>query len=328
VDSEGVTDTAVIQADRVATPILSILVETWNADGDVTVKLQRLLDSLEHQTLPFHDMEVIVAVDEEAAGEIDELAEPYPNVETVWVRSKGVFGMNNAALDRARGRHIAYLHSDVVPSPSWAETLVGAIEAGADVSVGRTAYAPRTLLTRTTSLFDFGHVQRGLDGRATNIISNSLVLRRDVALRHRFEERAGSSGGCYLLARQLEQAGRVAVYVPEAFVAHDDDVSGFGFVRKRLRVGSDLVKIARLDSSRAIGERRLLKLGPLAPFAVAGSRVAFDARRFVRYRRELGIRPWALPYFMGSSVVMRSIELVGVAVEMARPGALGRRLGW
>lgn len=310
-------------------PILSVLVETWNADGDVTVKLRRLLTALERQTLAFRDIEVIVAVDDgEDAGEIESLARLYPNVVTVRVRSTGVFGMNNAALDQASGRNIAYLHSDVVPSPTWAESLVRAIEDGADVSVGRTVYAPSTLLARTTTIFDFGHVQRGSDGQATNIVSNSLALRRDVALRHRFEARAGSSGGCYLLSRQLERAGHTVVYVPEAFAAHDDDVSGSGFVRKRLRVGSDLVKLARLDSAGVIRERGLLRLGPIAPFAVATSRVLFDLRRFVRYRRELDIRPYAFPYFAGASVVMRSIELVGVAVEMARPGALGRRLGW
>jgi hypothetical protein len=314
--------------ERVESPILSILVETFNAHSDITVKLRRLLVALEEQTLAFGDMEVIVAVEKEGVADIESLARLYPNVVVVRVRSTGVFGMNNAALDRARGQNIAYLHSDVVPSPTWAESLVRAIEGGADVSVGRTVYAHSTLLARTASLFDFGHVQRGSDGRATNIISNSLALRRDVALRHRFEDRAGSSGGCYLLARRLERAGQVAVYVPEALAAHDDDVSGLGFVRKRLRVGSDLVKLARLDASGVIRERRLLWLGPLAPLAVATSRVLFDLHRFVHYRRELGIRPYALPYYAGASVVMRSIELVGIAVEMARPGALGRRLGW
>jgi glycosyltransferase involved in cell wall biosynthesis len=309
-------------------PTLSVLVETWNAEADVVVKLRRLLGALERQTLPFNDIEVIVAVEEEGAGAIEALVRPYANVKAVRVHSTGVFGMNNAALDQAKGRNIAYLHSDVVPAPSWAERLVGAIEDGADVSVGRTRYAPSTLIARTTSMFDFGHVQRGPDGRATNIISNSLALRRDVAFEHRFDDRAGSSGGCYLLSRQLDRAGRIAVYVPDAFVAHDDDVSGFGFVRKRLRVGSDLVKVSRLDSTNVIRERGLLRLGPAAPFAVAGSRVLFDLKRFARYRRELGIRPYAFPYFVGASVVMRSIESVGVAVEMTKPGALGRRLGW
>jgi glycosyltransferase involved in cell wall biosynthesis len=311
-----------------ATPTLSVLVETWNADSEVAVKLRRLLAALERQTLGFADLEVIIAADIERAAEIESLAEPYPNVDVVRVRSAGVFGMNNAALDRATGRNVAYLHSDVVPAPTWAERLVRAIEAGADVSVGRTRYAPSTLLARTMSLFDFGHVQKGADGRATNIISNSLAFRRDIAFTHRFEDLAGSSGGCYLLARQLERAGRVAVYVPEALAAHDDDVSGIGFARKRLRVGSDLVKLVRLDEAGVIEERGLLRLGPLAPLAVGASRVLFDLRRFGRYRRELGIRPHEFPYFVGASVVLRSIEVVGVAIEMAKPGALGRRLGW
>jgi len=60
---------------------------------------------------------------------------------------------------------------------------------------------------------------------------------------------------------------------------------------------------------------------------VAGGRVAFDLRRFRRYRRELGISPLGMPFFAAASMLMRSIESVGVAIEMARPGALGRRLG-
>lgn len=314
--------------DLTGGPTLSILVETWNADAAVAGKLRRLLVALQRQTIPFGELEVVIAVEDDDAAEIESIAQELTNVTVVRVRSKGVFGMNNAALDRSGGRYVAYLHSDIVPSPGWAERLVRALENGADVSVGRTAYAPGTLLARTTSLFDFGHVQRGPDGRATNIISNSLAMKRDVALRHRFDDRAGSSGGCYLLARQLERAGRTIVYVPEAFAAHDDDVSGLGFVRKRLRVGSDLVKLVRIDPAGVIRERRLLGLGPLSPFAVAASRILYDTRRFVRYRTELGIRSYALPYLVGASVLMRSIELVGVAVERRRPGALGRRFGW
>jgi glycosyltransferase involved in cell wall biosynthesis len=317
-----------VDREALTEPALSILVETWNADQEVAGKLRRLLGALEGQTLPFAEMEVIIAVDEEAADEIEALARAYPNVVVARLRATGVFSMNNAALDRARGRYVAYLHSDIVPSRSWAERLVRALEDGADVSVGRTAYAPRTLMARTTSLFDFGHVQTGSDGRATNIISNSLAFKRDVALRHRFVDAAGSSGGCYLLARELDRAGRTVVYVPEAFAAHDDDVSGLGFVRKRLRVGSDLVRLARVDDAGVIREQRLLRLGPLAPFAVAGGRVVFDVRRFVRYRRELGIRLYTYPYFVLASLLMRSIELVGVAVELATPGKLSRRFKW
>ena len=140
-------------------PLLSILVESWNADDEVVDKLRRLLAALEQQTLPFRQLEVVIAVDVEATTAIAELATDYPNVVVVPLRSTGVFAMNNAALRRARGRHIAYLHSDVVPSPVWAERLVRALEDGADVSVGRTAYVPKTLMARTSSLFDFGHVQ-------------------------------------------------------------------------------------------------------------------------------------------------------------------------
>src|SRR5689334_3968557 len=309
-------------------PALSVLVETWNADREVPAKLRRLIGALERQTFPFAQMEVVIAADEASAGELQPLADEHSNVVVVSLRATGVFTMNNAALERARGRFIAYLHSDVVPSPEWAERLVDALQNGADVAVGRTAYASSKLVPRTTSLFDFGHVQTKPDGRATNIISNSLAMKREVALRHRFADAAGSSGGCYLLSRELDRAGCVVVYVPEAFAAHDDDVSGLGFVRKRLRVGSDLVRLARVDDRRLIREERLLRLGPLAPLAVAAGRVAFDFDRFVRYRRELGVRAYELPYLAAASVLMRSIELVGIAVEQVRPGALSRRYHW
>jgi glycosyltransferase involved in cell wall biosynthesis len=317
-----------VDDEALSAPTLSVVVETWNADQEVPAKLRRLVAALEAQTLPFAEMEVVIAADETWAAELASVAGGHANVVVVPMRPTGLFSMNNAALERATGRFVAYLHSDIVPSPVWAETLVSALERGADVAVGRTAYTPGTLVARTTSLFDFGHVQTGSNGRATNIISNSIALKRDVALRHRFANDAGSSGGCYLLSRELDSAGRVVVYVPEAFAAHDDDVSGLGFVRKRLRVGSDLVRLARVDRSGLIREHRLLRLGPVAPFAVAAGRVAFDLERSVRYRRALGLRVYELPLFALASVVMRSIELVGVAVEQARPGALSRRYRW
>jgi Glycosyl transferase family 2 len=318
-----------VDGEALSPPTLSVVVETWNADQEVPAKLRRLVAALEAQTLPFAEIEVVIAADETWAEELASVAGGHANVVVVPMRPTGLFSMNNAALERARGRFIAYLHSDVVPSPVWAETLVATLEEGADVAVGRTAYRPGTLVARTTSLFDFGHVQTGPNGRATHIISNSLALKRDVALRHRFADDAGSSGGCYLLSRQLNAAGCVVVYVADAFAAHDDDVSGFGFVSKRLRVGSDLVRLARVEGSRGlIREHRLLKLGPVAPFAVAAGRIAFDLERSVRYRRGLGLRIYELPLFALASVVMRGIELVGVAVEQARPGALSRRYHW
>src|SRR3982751_6439873 len=112
-----------MDGEALTEPLLSILVDSWNADDEVVDKLRRLLGALERQTLPFGQLEVVVAVDEEAAPAIAELATDYQNVVVVPLRPTGVFAMNNAALRRARGRHIAYLHSDIVPSPVWAERL-------------------------------------------------------------------------------------------------------------------------------------------------------------------------------------------------------------
>src|SRR5213595_2920969 len=113
-------------------PTLSILVETWNADREVPAKLRRLLAALEQQTHPFAEMEVVIAADEAWAADLAAVAADYTNVVVVPMRPTGVFSMNNAALEHATGRLIAYLHSDVVPSPVWAEKLIGALENGAD----------------------------------------------------------------------------------------------------------------------------------------------------------------------------------------------------
>jgi len=105
-----------MDGEAVNRPTLSIVVETWNADHEVSAKLRRLLGALENQTFPFAQMEVIIAADESWEDELARLGDEHANILVVPMRPTGVFSMNNAALDRAGGRYIAYLHSDVVPS--------------------------------------------------------------------------------------------------------------------------------------------------------------------------------------------------------------------
>jgi hypothetical protein len=133
-----------------------------------------------------------------------------------------------------------------------------------------------------------------------------------VLLAHAFETRIRRDGGCYLLYHQLRAAGARIVYEPRAVVAHALDIRGLGVVRKHFDRGYDGASVYRLDDRGVLrGTRLFRRLGGLALVGIVARRIVVDWIRLARERRQIGISPWALPYFGAVALGTRLIELAG-----------------
>lgn len=310
-------------------PLLSVVIETFNADQETEVEVDDVLKRLGEQTHPAECIEVLVVHDESNRGIAEYLKANYPDVRCLALRNANYFSMKNHGLKFARGEIIAFLDSDCLPRGNdWAERIVSTLSGGADVAAGKTRYAPGRLLAHTFDVFDFGHVSGDENGEASGILANNVAFGREVLSQHSFDDRLGRSGGCYLLGRQLKSLGYKIAYDPEQFAVHGYNIEGPKWIWKRIRLGFDAINLCRLDEDGVLPEQRAIKMGILAPFAIAASRVWFDFRRFVSNSADLGIPIYAIPWFCLTSVVTRSIEAIGGVITVVRPGYFHRKFGW
>ena len=223
---------------------------------------------------------------------------------------------------------IAFLDSDCMPSGNWVERIVSTLSRGADVAAGKTRYAPDHLLAHTFEVFDFGHVSGDENGEASGFIANNVAFRREILSQHSFDDRLGRSGGCYLLGQQLKSLNYKIAYDPEQFAVHGYNIEGLKWIWKRIRLGFDAINLCRLDDAGVLPEKRFMKLGILAPFAIAASRLWFDFKRFVSNSADLDIPIYAIPWFYLTSVVTRSIEAIGGVITIVRPDYFRKKFGW
>lgn len=112
-------DTQWLKRLQELTPHVSVVVVNYNGEHF----LPALLDSLQAQTLPAH--EVIVVDNASTDGSIDLLKARYPWVKRVESqRNTGFTGGNNQGVKAASSPLVALLNNDTVADPRWLECLV------------------------------------------------------------------------------------------------------------------------------------------------------------------------------------------------------------
>lgn len=305
-------------------PLVSVVIETVtaredHAAADLADQLRPSLAGLDGQTWPQASIERLVVVDGGVtADQRAQLVAAFPGIRLVEAAACNYFEAKNAGARAARGAYVALIDGDCAPDPAWLAELVSAMEPGVDAVAGRTRYAGKTWAEKICSIPDFAQVVDGGDGQATGFNINNLMFRRDVLLAFPFEPRIVRNGGCVFLFHQLRHAGKRVVYNPEARVAHGDDVSNLGFVRKHFERGYDGVTLYRLDEPGILrGTRLFRRLGPIALVGLAARRVALDLVRLVRSRRQMGVSLLAVPFYWLVWSTLRAIELCGALTAVA-----------
>ena len=307
-------------------PAVSVVVETITARECATAvtlpdHLSDTIAALHAQTYPRELMEIIVVIDDQVDGTtVDELRRRYPSVKLGSSGCSNYFAAKNAGAALAAGAIIALVDGDCVPASDWLEALVGRFERGADAVAGRTRYTGESLLARTFSVPDFANVVEDQAGAASAFNLNNVAFRREVLLANPLEARIRRNGGCFFLYARLRAAGARIVYEERAIVEHGLDIRGLGFVRKHFDRGYDAVTVYRLDERALLrGTPLFRRVGAAALAPIVGRRIVLDWVRLARHHRQIGISPFALPYFGAVVVGTRMIELAGGLLAALHP---------
>jgi cellulose synthase/poly-beta-1,6-N-acetylglucosamine synthase-like glycosyltransferase len=297
---------------------VSVVVETVTARHDresapVGADIDETLAALARQTYPHELTDIIVVVDDAVPADVQcDLQRRHPLVRIARAEAFNYFAAKNAGARAATGSIVALLDSDCVPDPDWLERLVGHFADGVSAVIGATRYTGRSLMARTMSVPDFGHVVRSGDGAASGLMLNNMAILREVLLQHPLDARIRRNGGCYLLYHQLRARGARITYEPAAKVHHGLDIAGFGFLRKHFDRGFDGVSVYRCDDEGVLrGTSLFRRFGAAILFPLTVRRIALDWLRLARERRQTGIHPAAVPFFAAIAAGTRAVELAG-----------------
>jgi glycosyltransferase involved in cell wall biosynthesis len=298
-------------------PLTSVVIETVtaredHAEGPLTHELERAIMAIAAQRYPQDRIEVIVVLDDESRAFADDIRRRFPGVGVAFSVQGTYCDAKNAGARLARGEIVALLDGDCTPDHDWLGALVSRIEAGADAVAGRTRYVGTSLAAATFSVPDFANIVEKPEGEASGFNLNNVAFRRQVLMEDPFDPRVPRNGGCYLLYHTMRAHGRRVVYEPRAVVAHGLDIRGLGFLRKHFDRGYDGTHIYRIDDAQVLrGTRVFKRFGPVGLIALVGRRLALDLHRIVRYRRQIGMSLWTLPYYAAVMTTTRLIELAG-----------------
>jgi glycosyltransferase involved in cell wall biosynthesis len=315
-------------------PLVSVVIETVTARYDLQPgasladDLEATLSAVLSQTYPQERIETVVVVDSEVQrSATDELRRRFPFVKVTASDTSNYFAGKNAGTAAADGSVIAMLDGDCVADEAWLERLVSRFEPGVGAVAGRTRYGGDSIKIRTLSVPDFGYVVGTGSGGATGLLLNNVAFRAEVLREHPLDERIRRNGGCAVLFHELRADGQRVLYEPGAMVAHaPDDIRGRDFLRKHFGRGYDIVAMYRLDDRGLLrGTAPFRRFGAAALVAITGHRVLHDWAHMLRYRKQIGIAPAALPWFAVVAVVMRLAELAGMIAALVDPGRYAAR---
>jgi GT2 family glycosyltransferase len=217
-----------------ADPFVSVIVLTFNARAFV----ERCLTAVRNQT--YARFEVIVVDNASSDGTADFVRERFPQVRVISSSSNDGYGAgNNLGAAHASGETLVFLNPDAVPKSDWLAQLVGSMRRH-----GRRFATSKIVLQSDPERLNSGgnlihylglSFCRGLNARRTRYNTAELVSGASGAAcaisRELFQRIGGFDPSFFLyhddvdLSMRALLAGEPCLYVPEAVVAHDYDLS-------------------------------------------------------------------------------------------------------
>jgi GT2 family glycosyltransferase len=296
------------QAD--ATPLLSVLIVSWNSWDEVNKCLQSITAS------GFSDMEIVVIDNASTDGSVANLRRHYPQV-TVHenLENLGHTRAVNQGFGRVRGEYVLLLDSDTELGDGMVETLMSFMRGRPDVS----AVAPRTYNTDGT----IQESARSLPSAASGLFGRQSLLTR-LFPKNRFS--------CEYLARdkshakepfQVEQIGSACMLFRRSLVDEvgpwDEGYFGYwvdtDWYWQLKRHGKKVYCVPQVSVVHHEGNRAGRKKHPSRIWMFHSG-----AYRFYRKRYTWGVLdPRAI--FAGIALTLRAVLLI--ALNQVRPADRG-----
>lgn len=153
-------------------PMVSVIVPIYNVEP----YLRECIDSVLNQT--YQDFELILVDDGSPDGcpEIcDEYAAADSRIHVIHKKNGGLSDARNAALNIAVGKYVFFLDSDDYLVPNMLETVVGHLEAGADMVVFRLVNVYPDGKTEIARDFEYGTYVMKTEAERKAFIHNTLL---------------------------------------------------------------------------------------------------------------------------------------------------------
>lgn len=294
-------------------PEVSVIVESYNhAEGSALERFVLSLECASEHVDRHGDGEVLVADSSGDSDLVDVLERRFPRARRVDTKGLGYDGAKMRAATEARGRFVLFLDGDCVPDPRWLERHLSALRGGAHATSGLTRYEGG-FIAALEGVMDFGYLLPEVPHALPCYASNNTAFRRELLLDVPVPE-GPMRCCCYAHAQLLIRRGKPVEMAPGARVTHERQA----FFSERYRRGFDLVAACWVNP--LLPEVRLLRLGVLAAPFFYLREVANDLRRLSAGRRELGIRPWQLPFAVAFLPFLRLADVAGIVRALAPGG--------
>jgi len=129
----------------------------------------------------------------------------------------------------ARGKYVAVLESDCVPTRDWLRALLGAMSRNDwDIVSGRTFYGNESTYKRVMNLLHRSWFDHGRSCPTTYISNNGAIYRREVLQQFPYPNSATPFVSAEIRNGKIQQAGYRSYYEREALMKHA--IGGISFV--------------------------------------------------------------------------------------------------
>jgi len=207
-------------------PLVSVIIPVRNDPGGI----RQVLDCLAAQTVPKSLFEVIIGDDGSSPDCLPRVAAD-KRVRVVSGPPRTSYAARNMAVAASRGNILAFCDADCLPTPTWLEEGLAALE-GADVVAGEVRFlAPAKPTIWSLLTMDMFLDQRQNVRLSRGVTANLLVRRQDFDEFGGFDQSLPSGGDYDFVGRMVRRHARLR-YSPLAMVHHPTMDSARGFLRK------------------------------------------------------------------------------------------------
>jgi hypothetical protein len=307
--------------------ILSVVIETFNAESPIKNKLDAVLNKLKQQSYPQEYLEILIAIGKNQKIMIDHIEAKHPHCKLVIVEDSTYYNLKYFGLKAAKGDIVALLDSDCVPEIDWAKAIVEEFANGADFTAGKTRYSQESIFSKLFNIFSFGDIQNDKNGNANRFAENNVAFKREIVDQFKYDDRRKRYYGGSLISSELKAQNFKFTYNPKQHVVHFD-VGILSQTEMRFRSGHDVVMVSSNDVTGVVPETKYLRYGIIFPFISATRRIVSDFKILLYNHKDLDINIFTIPIFFSGCILVRLFEIIPGLITIVSPNYLKQKFNW